>query len=78
VHAFITDRFSEPFLTLAETGYRQLLAALAARQLRGGAGAYDALIALTAAEHRPTLLSLGHRAAITYDAVGATVEQLAP
>ncbi|EIV94688.1 hypothetical protein [Frankia sp. QA3] len=37
----------------------------------------DALIAFTAAEHRATLLSLDRRAAVTYEAVGVGVEQLA-
>jgi predicted nucleic acid-binding protein len=80
VHAFITDiteRFSEPFLVLSETGYQELLATVAARQILGGP-AYDALIAFTAAEHQATLLSLDQRAAATYEAVGARVEQLVP
>src|SRR5919198_1483569 len=75
VHAFITERFAEPFLTLSEAGYQELLATVAASQILGGP-AYDALIAFTAAEHRATLLSLDHRAAPTYEAVGATVERL--
>jgi hypothetical protein len=36
------------------------------------------LIAFTAAEHQAALLSLDQRAAATYEAVGATVEQLVP
>ena len=76
VHAFITERFTEPFLTLSETGYQELLATLAAGQILGGP-AYDALIAFTAAEHQATLLSLDQRATPTYEALGATVEQLA-
>jgi len=75
VHAFITERFAEPFLTLSETGYQELLATVAARQILGGP-AYHALIAFTAAEHQATLLSLDQRAAATYEAVGARVEQL--
>ncbi len=43
-----------------------------------GGPAYDALIAFTAAEHQATLLSLDQRATATYEAVGATVEQLVP
>ena len=43
VHAFITGRFAEPFLTLSETGYQELLATVAAGQILGGP-AYDALI----------------------------------
>ncbi len=77
VHAFITQRFTEPFLTLSEAGYKKLLASVAAGQILGGP-AYDALIAFTAAENRATLLSLDHRAIATYEAVGARVEQLAP
>jgi len=48
VHAFVCERFVDPFLTLSEPGYQQLLAAMAARQILGGA-VYDALIAFTAA-----------------------------
>lgn len=75
VHAFLGERFAEPFLTLSETGYQELLATVASNQILGGP-AYDALIAFTAAEHGATLLSLDQRAATTYEAVGATVEQL--
>jgi predicted nucleic acid-binding protein len=77
VHAFITQRFTEPYLTLSEAGYQELLATVAARQILGGP-AYDALIAFTAAEHQATLLSLDQRAAATYEAIGATVERLGP
>ena len=77
VHAFITERFTEPFLTLSEAGYQELLATVAASRILGGP-AYDALIAFTAAEHQATLLSLDQRATTTYEAVGATVEQLVP
>jgi predicted nucleic acid-binding protein len=77
VHAFITDRFTEPFLALSETGYQELLAMAAARKILGGP-VYDALIACTAAEHQATLLSLDLRATAAYEAVGATVEYLGP
>jgi predicted nucleic acid-binding protein len=76
VHTFITERFVAPFLTLSETGHQELLAIVASSQILGGP-AYDALIAITAAEHEATLMSLDRRAAATYEAVGATVEQLA-
>jgi len=76
-HAFITERFTEPFLTLSETGYQELLATIAAGRILGGP-AYDALIAFTAVEHRATLMSLDQRATPTYETVGATVEQLVP
>ncbi len=75
VHAFITGRFTEPFLILSETGYQELLATVAAGQILGGP-AYDALIAFTAAEHNATLMSLDQRAAAMYETVGAQVEQL--
>jgi predicted nucleic acid-binding protein len=75
VHTFITERFTEPFLTLSEPGYQELLATVAAGKILGGP-AYDALIAFTAAEHQATLLSLDQRAAATYEIVGAAVEYI--
>jgi predicted nucleic acid-binding protein len=77
VYAFITERFTEPFLTLSEAGYQELLATLGAGRILGGP-AYDALIAFTAAEHQATLLSLDRRATATYEAFGAAVEKLVP
>lgn len=76
VHTFLTERFSDPLLTLSETGYQELLATVAANQILGGP-TYDALIAFTAAEHDVTLISLDRRAIATYEAIGAAVEQLA-
>jgi hypothetical protein len=52
VHAFISERFAEPFLTLPETGYQELLATLATEQILGGP-AYDALIASSLGSTRP-------------------------
>ena len=75
VHSFITERFTDPFLTLSENGYQELIATVVAGQILGGP-AYDALIASTAAEHNATLLSLDQRAMATYETVGAHVEQL--
>jgi predicted nucleic acid-binding protein len=75
VHAFIAERFAEPFLTLSETGYQELLTTVAAAQILGGP-AYDALIAFTAAEHQATLLTLDVRATAAYQAIGLPVEQL--
>lgn len=75
VHAFIAERFTDPFLTLSEGGYQELLATVAAGQILGGT-VYDALIAFTAVEHDATLMSLDQRAAVTYETVGAHVEQL--
>ena len=76
VQTFISERFADPFLTLSDTGYKELLATVASSQILGGP-AYDALIAFTALEHRATLVSVDQRATTTYEAVGATVEQLA-
>jgi len=58
-------------------GQYQALATVSARQILGGP-TYDTLIAFTAVEHDATLLSLDQRATPAYEAVGATVEQLAP
>ncbi|WP_322749003.1 MULTISPECIES: type II toxin-antitoxin system VapC family toxin [unclassified Frankia] len=77
VHTFITEWFTDPFLVLSETGYQELLATVASSRILGGP-AYDALIAFTAAEHQATLMSLDQRATVTYEAVGVSVEQLAP
>jgi predicted nucleic acid-binding protein len=77
VHRFITERFTDPFLTLSETGYQELLATVAAGQILGGP-TYDALIAFTTAEHQATLMSLDHRAVATYETIGVAVEQLTP
>lgn len=75
VHEFITRQFTEPVLTLSETGYQELMETVATSGVSGGQ-TYDALIGFTAAEHGATLLSLDRRAAVTYEAVGATAEQL--
>ncbi len=75
VQAFIGQRFNEPFLGLSDTGHRDLLAMVASSEILGGQ-TYDALIAFTAAQHDALLLSLDHRAALTYEAVGARVETL--
>jgi len=40
VHAFITERFTEPFLILSETGYQELLATVTTRQILGGPAAH--------------------------------------
>lgn len=75
IQEFIAARFTNPFLVLSDTGYQELLAAVASGQVTGGQ-TYDALIAFTAAEYDATLLSLDKRASLTYESMGATVEQL--
>ena len=54
---------------------QRLVPELAARGLAGGA-VYDAIIALTALQHRCKLLTRDTRAAATYRSVGAEIELL--
>ena len=81
VHAFITERFTDPFLTLSEAGYQELLATVAVRQILGGP-AYDALIAFTAAggafSHQALWghLALGLAWAAAFAASGLLIFQL--
>ncbi len=63
-------RFPGRRLVLGAAGRRDLVERLAGRGVSGGA-AYDGLIALTAAEHGRTLLTLDRRAVRTYERVGA-------
>lgn len=56
-------------LSLPDRAFRQLIAHLAAHQVRGGA-TYDALIAATAAHHKLTLVTRDRRARPTCDALG--------
>lgn len=78
--ALLDRAFPNRYL-LSKDGTDRLLGALAAGAIHGGAihgGAiYDGLIAATAAEAGLPLLTLDHRAARTYAAVGAEVHYLA-
>lgn len=74
-HEFLAQRFDEPLLSLSATGYREFLAKIASTPILGGS-TYDALIAYTAVEQDAVLVTLDRRAATTYEAVGAEVEQL--
>lgn len=56
---------------------RHLVGRLAPAQLSGGA-TYDALVALTAAEHDQLLLTRDRRAIRTYEALGVDFELLEP
>lgn len=76
VHEFLVTQFPEPWLTLAETRQRQLLAGCAHSLVVGGA-TYDALIAATAGAHNAVLASCDKRAARTYEAMGTSVRLVA-
>jgi predicted nucleic acid-binding protein len=73
VDEFLRQRFPRPFLCLPEPRYRDLITTMAKTQILGGR-IYDAMIGLTAADHGATLITLDHRAALVYDAVGAAAE----
>ena len=63
----LTSRFRDPPLRLSDRG--ALVSDLAARGVFGGAS-YDALVALEAAEHGHTLLTLDDRAVTIYRRLG--------
>lgn len=65
-------RFAAPLALGADT-YERLPQILAERQVAGGA-VYDAMVALTAVEHRRTLATRDGRARGTYETMGADVE----
>lgn len=69
VRDFLAARFPEPFLRLAPAAYRAFLLELWAREVTGG-GAYDALVAATAAEHAAELLTCDRRASAVYERYG--------
>lgn len=72
VSQFLACRFPEPPLALPTERWHELVTRLAGLQITGGR-VYDALIALTAAEHSTTLVSLDRRASAVYEAVGVRV-----
>jgi len=63
-------------LTLSPQGYLDLIEKAGKGRLMGGA-IYDALIAITAAQHGARLISRDKRAAATYKALGVDLEMLA-
>lgn len=63
-------RFPDDALRLDDARRRELLPRLAAAGVFGGAG-YDGLVALEAAAHGLTLLTLDNRAQETYQRLGA-------
>jgi predicted nucleic acid-binding protein len=75
VAAFLRMRFSGNPLLLPPAAHRTLVSRLAEAGVAGGA-VYDALVALTAARHGATLLTLDARAEPTYARVGAAFRQV--
>jgi hypothetical protein len=68
--AVLADRFDGEPLSLSSAERGEVPATLAGAGVAGGA-AYDGLVALEAAAHGETLLTLDRRAQVTYRRVGA-------
>lgn len=71
----IARRFGGPPLRLAPADHGSVLAKLARAGVVGGAS-YDGLVALEAAAHGHTLLTLDQRAQPTYRSLGAAFEAI--
>lgn len=71
VTAFLEDRFPSDPLVLTPTALRRVVSELEQRGVSGGA-AWDGLVALTAATHGATLLTLDRRAEGTYRRCGVS------
>ena len=72
----LAKRFPEPPLGLPDADRRALIPKLAPAGIIGGAS-YDALVALEAAAHEQTLLTLDRRALETYGRLGVTFRIIA-
>lgn len=72
----LVSRFSDALLTLDGADHMALLDRLVDEAITGG-GAYDGLVALTAARHGALLWSRDRRAARVYDALGVDFELIA-
>ena len=75
VAGFLRARSRRPLLSLGPRAHREFVLSLPARGITGGA-VYDALVAVTAAEHGCDLLSCDRRAAPTYERCGVAFEIL--
>jgi predicted nucleic acid-binding protein len=69
VRNFLRARFVEPFLRMDGPRYKDFVLALPEHSVTGG-GAYDALVAATAAVHSATLITCDRRAALVYESYG--------
>ena len=69
VRDFLAARFQRPFLRLAPGAYRDFVLELPTRGVLGG-GAYDALVAATAAVSGAELVTCDRRASAVYERYG--------
>jgi len=69
VRDFLRARFVEPFLRMDGALYKDFVLALPEHSVTGG-GAYDALVAATAAAHSASLITCDRRAALVYESYG--------
>ena len=69
VRDFLRARFVEPFLRMDGPLYKDFVLALPEHSVTGG-GAYDALVAATAAAHSASLITCYRRAALVYESYG--------
>jgi len=72
---YIEAGFAPQRLTLPNEEHDRIVGKLAERGVSGGA-VYDALVALTAAQHKRILLTLDRRAESTYRRLGVSYEML--
>jgi predicted nucleic acid-binding protein len=75
VRDFLRLRFIESYLRLDARAYKTFVLELPERAVTGG-GAYDALVAATAAAHGATLITCDRRAASVYEAYGVRATYL--
>jgi hypothetical protein len=75
VARYLREDFPGARMVLGERARRALLGRLAGLPIAGGS-VYDAVVALTAADHGHTLLSCDVKARTTYDRLGVEVEYL--
>src|SRR5262249_45827317 len=76
VAEYLAERFPRPPVVLPPAVHRTLLTRLAEVGVVGGA-TYDALVAMTAAHHDLTLVTLDSRAEITYRRLGVAFDRIA-
>jgi predicted nucleic acid-binding protein len=69
VRDFLQARFVEPYLRMDGLVFKDFVLALPEHSVSGG-GAYDALVAATAAAHAASLVTCDRRAALVYEFYG--------
>lgn len=72
VRDFLRARFTDPYLRMDLRGYKEFVLSLPEHAI-GGGGAYDALVAATAAGHSAELVTCDRRAASIYESYGVRV-----